>query len=290
MNIEENSINIKNNENNPNSAIKRESDLSDLKESEILDEKALLKEQISLLPSDKKEILSIITNELKNINLQKITIENLSSNICDKIYKYRNLIVEDIFQIIYDINNCLPKVEYLCLLNEILIRHLGFDKNEIEFNNIMIVLNKKIFPYIKGICLDIFSGLDKYLHDAVQFYLKEWEKNKYFKDDYFKELKFELMMRIDPEISGSKEDINFLKNLVNCGGFKIEQGLIDFSRQYEALSRNKDNKQRKIMLKIEKDLIQKQLRMYNTHILQLKEINLLLNKIKEFPDLFDNKH
>ena len=30
--------------------------------------------------------------------------------------------------------------------------------------------------------------------------------------------------------------------------------------------------------------------MYNTHIQQLKEINLLLNKIKDIPHLFDNKH
>ena len=77
---------------------------------------------------------------------------------------------------------------------------------------------------------------------------------------------------------------------MNYGGFRIEQNLIDFSKQYEALDRTKDNKQRKNMLKTEKDLIQRQLRMYNTHIQQLKEINLLLNKIKEVPDLYDNKH
>ena len=290
MNIEENPIKIKNNENNPNSAIKAESDLLDLKEPDLLDEKVLLKEQISLLPSDKADILSLISKDLQNINMQKITIENLSSNICDKIFKYRNLIVEDIFQLIYDINHFLPKLEYLCLINEIITRNLGFDKSELEFNNIMILLNKKLFPYIKGICSDIFYGLDRYYHDAVLFYLKEWENNKHFKPDFIKEIKFELMMRTDPEISGNKEEINYLKNLVNCGGFKIEQGLIDFSRQYEALQRNKDNIQRKIKLKIEKDLIQKQVRMYNTHIQQLKEINLLLNKIKDIPHLFDNKH
>ena len=37
----------------------------------------------------------------------------------------------------------------------------------------------------------------------------------------------------------------------------------------------------------EKDLIQKQVRIYNTHMQQLKEINSLLNKIKEHPELFD---
>lgn len=119
--------------------------------------------------------------------------------------------------------------------------------------------------------------------------MNEWEKNKYYKNEFIKEIKFELKMRNDPEITGSKDDINFLMNFVNCGGFRIEQSLIDFSKQIEALDRTKDNKQRKTMLKMDKDLIQKQLRMYNTHIQQLKEINLLLNKIKECPDLLENK-
>ena len=91
----------------------------------------------------------------------------------------------------------------------------------------------------------------------------------------------------EPNITGSEKDAKYLMNLVNYGNFKIEQNLIDFSRAMEALNRNKDNFQRKNMLKIEKDLIQKQVRIYNTHMQQLKEINSLLNKIKEHPELFD---
>lgn len=278
MNNLEISTKAQNNENNPNNSIKKE---PELKEFEPLDEKVLLKEKISLLPSDKKELLIDIQNGLQNINIQQITIENISSNICDKIYKYRNLIVEDIFQLIDEINHLYPRVEYLCLINEIIMRNFGIDTTEVEFNSIIILLKKKFFPYIKGICSDLFLGLDKYYQNAVMYYLNEWEKKKYYKTEYIKEIKFELKMRNNPEISGSKEDINYLKNLVNCGGFRIEQNMIDFSRQIEALKRTKDNKQRKNMLKMDKDLIQRQLRMYNTHIQQLKEINLLLNKIKE---------
>ena len=277
---------IQNNENNPNSAIKKE---KELKESEIIDEKIILKEKISLLPSDKKDILSSIQTNLQNIDMQQITIETNSINICDKIFHYRILIIEDIFQLIDDINHFNPKVEYLCLINEILKKNFDIDKKEKEFKNILIILKKKLFPYLKGICCDLFWGLDKYFQDAVIFYLNEWEKNKYYKNEFIKEIKFELKMRNDPEITGSKDDINFLMNFVNCGGFRIEQSLIDFSKQIEALDRTKDNKQRKTMLKMDKDLIQKQLRMYNTHIQQLKEINLLLNKIKECPDLLENK-
>ena len=112
-------------------------------------------------------------------------------------------------------------------------------------------------------------------------------QKKFFKSEYIKEIKFELKMRNNPEVSGHRDDINFLKNLMNFGGFKIEQNMIDFSKQVEALHRTKDNQQRKIMLKMDKDLIQRQLRMYNTHVQQLKELNLLLNKIKDCSFLFE---
>jgi hypothetical protein len=277
---------IINNENNPNSSIKKE---NDLKESETIDEKTLLKEKISLLPSDQKDILFSIENSLQNIDMQQVTIENQSINICDKISKYRILIIEEIFQLIYGINHFNPKVEYLCLINEIMKRNFGIEKNESDYNNIIQTMKEKFYPYIKGICVDLFWGLDKYNQDAVYYYLNEWDKNKYIKNEFIKEIKFELKMRNDPQITGNKEELNFLVNFVNYSGFKIEPSLIDFSKQTETLDRTKDNKQRKIMLKMEKDLIQKQLRMYNTHIQQLKEVNLLLNKIKENPNLLAEK-
>ena len=277
---------IINNENNPNSAIKKE---NDLKESETIDVKTLLKEKISLLPSDQKDILFSIENSLQNIDMQQVTIENQSINICDKISKYRILIIEEIFQLIYGINHFNPKVEYLCLINEIMKRNFGIEKSESDYNYIIQSMKEKFYPYIKGICVDLFWGLDKYNQDAVYYYLNEWDKNKYIKNEFIKEIKFELKMRNDPQITGNKEELNFLVNFVNYSGFKIEPSLIDFSKQTETLDRTKDNKQRKIMLKMEKDLIQKQLRMYNTHIQQLKEVNLLLNKIKENPNLLAEK-
>ena len=283
---QQSSCKIINNENNPNSAIKKE---NELKEPETIDEKTLLKEKISLLPSDQKDILFSIENSLQNIDMQQVTIENQSINICDKISKYRILIIEEIFQLIYGINHFNPKVEYLCLINEIMKRNFGIEKNESDYKNIIQTMKEKFYPYIKGICVDLFWGLDKYNQDAVYYYLNEWDKNKYIKNEFIKEIKFELKMRNDPQITGNKEELNFLVNFVNYSGFKIEPSLIDFSKQTETLDRTKDNKQRKIMLKMEKDLIQKQLRMYNTHIQQLKEVNLLLNKIKENPNLLAEK-
>ena len=137
-------------------------------------------------------------------------------------------------------------------------------------------------------CLDLFQTMHPPYMDNVNYFLNEWEKNNFLDNEYIKEIKFELKFWNEPNITGSDKDTKYLMNLVNFGNFRIEQSLIDYSRAMESLNRNKDNFQRKKVLKLQKDLIQKQLRIYNSHVQQLKEINLLLNKIKEHPEVFEN--
>ena len=287
-----------NNENYPNTSsiqIKPEPEIKKLEEDNMIstavkiDENILLKEKLTLISSDKSDILLKLQSLLEAINLEKEKIENISSFICDKIYKYRNLISEDIFSLIFSFNHIEPKIEFICLINEILKNNFGLDKNEIYCDKISEILKKIFSPYIQGVCQDLYITLVPINQQNVYFFLNEWEKNNLLGGDLIKEIKFIMKFMNEPNITGSEKDAKHLLNLVNCGNFKIEQNLIDFSRSMEALNRNKDNFRRKNMLKIEKDLIQKQIRIYNTHMQQLKEINLLLQKIKEHPELFEKE-
>jgi hypothetical protein len=283
------------NENMPNSSllnIKSEPELKKLDEEENIintkmdiDENELIKGNITLINSDKGEILSRLQSLLESITIEKDKIENVSSFICDKIYKYRNLILVDVFSLIFALNHAEPKVEYLCVINEILKNNFGLEQNEVFFEKISQIFKKIIFPYAKGILLDLNNSLIQLNQKNVTFFLNEWEKNNFFSNEFIKEIKFELKFWNEPNITGNEKDAKYLMNLVNFGAFKIEQNLIDFSRAMDTLNRNKDNIQRKNMLKLEKDLIQKQLKIYSTHLQQLKEIDLLLDKIKEHPEL-----
>ena len=283
------------NENMTNSSllnIKSEPELKKLDEEENIintkmdiDENELIKGNITLINSDKGEILSRLQSLLESITIEKDKIENVSSFICDKIYKYRNLILVDVFSLIFALNHAEPKVEYLCVINEILKNNFGLEQNEVFFEKISQIFKKIIFPYAKGILLDLNNSLIQLNQKNVTFFLNEWEKNNFFSNEFIKEIKFELKFWNEPNITGNEKDAKYLMNLVNFGAFKIEQNLIDFSRAMDTLNRNKDNIQRKNMLKLEKDLIQKQLKIYSTHLQQLKEIDLLLDKIKEHPEL-----
>ena len=95
-------------------------------------------------------------------------------------------------------------------------------------------------------------------------------------------------MEIEPEINDDKDEINYLLNLYNNGDVKFDQNLINFSKELEMLDRTKDNKHRKTLLKMEKDIITKQFKIYNNQILHLKEIDLILDKIKTFNEMENN--
>ena len=100
-----------------------------------------------------------------------------------------------------------------------------------------------------------------------------------------KELEFELKMHIEPELTDDKDEINYLLNLYNNGSIKFDQNLISFSKELEILEKTKDNKHRKTLLKMEKDIITKQFKIYNSQIQHLKEIDLILDKIKTFNEI-----
>ena len=100
-----------------------------------------------------------------------------------------------------------------------------------------------------------------------------------------KELKFELKMQLEPELTEDKEEINYLINLSNNGSIKLEQNLINFSKELNILEKTKENKNRKTLLKMEKDIITRQFKIYNTQIQHLKDIDKILDKIKTFNEL-----
>lgn len=234
----------------------------------------------SLSSAEKTEIINQFQKDLKNIDITQITIERIATFARDKIYRYGDAIMQDLFQILdleVHLNPCLG---HLYVINDI-IQNIFIKK---KYEKIKEEVLATFFPFIKSICIFSYLTLDENIQNGVKFLLKIWQDMSLFPSDWIKELNFELKMNSEPEITDDKEEIDFLLNLVNNGSFRIDQNLIDYSKEIEALERTNDNKHRKNLLKMDKDLINKQLRLYNNHIQNLKDLNLLLNRIKIFED------
>ena len=230
--------------------------------------------EIQITSEEKLKIITSFHQDLKNIDLKKITIEKISNTIQEQISKYGDQITFEIFQIIESESQITPRLEYLYLINEIIEKYKEF---QININ--------KIFPYIKNICLFSYITLNENLTTKVKELINLWEKKEILSSNKIRELKFYLKIQLEPEFSENKEEINFLINLYNNGYIKFDQNLINFSKELNMLEKTKDNKNRRNLLKMEKDIINKQLKIYNSQIQHLKEIDKILDKIKTFNEL-----
>ena len=230
--------------------------------------------EIQITSEEKLKIITSFHSDLKNIDLKKVTIEKISNTIQEQISKYGDQITFEIFQIIESESQITPRLEYLYLINEIIEKYKEF---QININ--------KIFPYIKNICLYSYITLNENLTTKVKELINLWEKKEILSSNKIRELKFYLKIQLEPEFSENKEEINFLINLYNNGYIKFDQNLINFSKELNMLEKTKDNKNRRNLLKMEKDIINKQLKIYNSQIQHLKEIDKILDKIKTFNEL-----
>ena len=232
-------------------------------------------QEVQITTEEKLKIINTFHSDLKSIDLKKETIERLSTYIQEQITKYGDKIIFEIFQILESESNFTPRLEYLYLINDIIEKN----KNNNSFQT------NKIFPYVKNICLYSYTTLNDNFTTKVKELINMWEKKEIFNLENIKELKFELKMQLEPELTEDKEEINYLINLSNNGSIKLEQNLINFSKELNILEKTKENKNRKTLLKMEKDIITRQFKIYNTQIQHLKDIDKILDKIKTFNEL-----
>ena len=233
------------------------------------------KESDILTLEEKLNIINHFHSELKNIDMKQETIERISTYIQEKIEKYGDNIAFEIFQILESETHFTPRLEYLYVINDIIHKYKDIKPNQVN----------KIFPYIKNICCYSYTTLNENLNAKIKELIELWKTKELFSQSKIKELKFELKMQVEPELTEDKDEINFLLNLYNNGNIKFDQNLINFSKELETLERTKDNKHRKTLLKMEKDIITKQFKIYNSQIQHLKEIDSILDKIKTFNEL-----
>ena len=233
------------------------------------------KEPLTLTLEEKLNIINHFHKDLKDIDLKQETIEKISTYVGENIEKDGDYLTYEIFQILESETHYTPRLEYLYVINDIINKYKDLKQSKIN----------QIFPYIKNICCYSYTTLNDNFKEKIKELINLWKTKEIFSQTKMKELEFELKMEIEPEITDDKDEINYLLNLYNNGNVKFDQNLINFSKELEILDRTKDNKHRKTLLKMEKDIITKQFKIYNSQIQHLKEIDLILDKIKTFNEM-----
>ena len=157
-------------------------------------------EQQSLTLEEKLNIINQFHKDLKNIDLKKETIEAISSYIQEKIEKYGDNLIFEIFQILESETHFSPRLEYLFIINDIINKYKDNKQNQIN----------KIFPYIKKICCYSYTTLNDNFKDKIIQLINLWKTKEIFNISKMKELEFELKMEMEPEFTDDKDEINYL--------------------------------------------------------------------------------
>ena len=231
---------------------------------------------INKVPSeqDRYDILNYFDNELKLITPLKEEIKKLSQYACQVLSTYNDYIFPDLLKSIIREANKKSKIEYLYLFLDIILFILCNDEYKLIRNNSI----KKIFPYLKDVIRSFHYSLNDNDIKEVKKVLNQLKINKIYDDKLIDELMMELTLATEPDITGDNEEIKNIYNLINKNIFEVPSDIINYNEKLEIIKKNKDNAHKLELIKLQNNIIKKQIDKYNKNLQQIKDLNSLIEK------------
>jgi len=209
---------------------------------------------------------------LQNIENSKTVMNNLIITGCNIYYRYKDFLFPDILQSIIDLTCSTKKFEYLYLIIEI-IKSLYSKKEEYK-------IKKEdfdgFFLYMKEVCRCFYYSINDEFISHLKKVLKDLKQTNIYPNNYIDDLIMEFRLTTEPKITDNNKDLQSLTNLVNNGDLKVDKEIIDLYKDIDDLKRTDNNNLRKKLIKIENDMIQKQIKYYNENLKKIKCLNDLI--------------
>ena len=223
---------------------------------------------------DRHDILNYFDHELKLITPLKEEIKKLSQYACQVLSTYNDYIFPDLLKSIIREANKKSKIEYLYLFLDIILFILCNDEYKLIRNNSI----KKIFPYLKDVIRSFHYSLNDNDIKEVKKVLNQLKINKIYDDKLIDELMMELTLATEPDITGDNEEIKNIYNLINKNIFEVPSDIINYNEKLEIIKKTKDNAHKLELIKLQNNIIKKQIDKYNKNLQQIKDLNSLIEK------------
>ena len=223
-------------------------------------------ENINFNDEKRLKIISDFDIFLQNINSEK-DIKAIAS-ITYKLYcSYKDFILPDLIDKIYQNAFNTRKIEYLYLIIEI-IRVFDSNKGIVDER-------KKFFDWFKNIFRCYYYSFKKEFIELKNI-LNDFKQTKIYSNELIDELIMELRLTTEPKLEGNDDDKKALCELANKNILEIDEDLIDYYKKVDIYQRNKSQTNQDNLINFENELIEKQLKLYNENIKQIKYINELI--------------
>ena len=227
---------------------------------------------------ERQIIITKFNNDLKYISTSKEIIFELSKNASHIYYKYKDFIFPDILQEIYIEAERKKKLEFLYLIIEI-IKYLHNNKLNNPIKNDFLL---NIFSYVKAICKSFKYSFNDDFIKQLKIALNELKKINIYPATIIDNLIMEMRLSTEPQITDSLNDRKCLSNLVNSNLLKIDYEMMNLYKDIEDLKRTNNNKLRLNLIKNENNMIEKQIKLYNENLKQVKCLNDLIELCNKF--------
>ena len=249
---------------------------------DIEDENDNNNEKSELTKEKNSLIMENIQKKLQTLDITQEKIENASILILKEIYSHPQLLDNIILmikeKIIYFNGN---GIEFLYLISDILNRY----KSDSKKKNLNLNLIDAFYKELLEIIPFLSNTLNSKLNEEINYIFNIWEKLEIFSKEKIDNLKFYKTLSLEPKLTGSKEENDILFDLFSKGKYNLDNYLSEYSKEINILEESDEEnkkKHRKNILKMTKDIINEQMKVYSNHIKYIKTLDSMLDKISTF--------
>ena len=132
------------------------------------------------------------------------------------------------------------------------------------------------FSYVKAICKCFKYSFNDDFIKQLKNALNELKKNNIYPVSIIDNLIMEMRLTTEPQITENENDRKCLSNLVSANILKIDYEMINLYKDIEDLKRTDNNQLRLNLIKKENNMIEKQIKLYNENLKQVKILNDLI--------------
>ena len=239
-------------------------------------------DKVELTKEKNSLIMENIQNKLQTLDITQEKIENASKLILTEIYSHPQLLDNIILmikeKIIYFNGN---GIEFLYLISDILNRY----KSDSKKKNLNLNLIDAFYKELLEIIPFLSNTLNSKLNEEINYIFNIWEKLEIFSKEKIDNLKFYKTLSLEPKLTGSKEENDILFDLFSKGKYNLDNYLSEYSKEINILEESDEEnkkKHRKNILKMTKDIINEQMKVYSNHIKYIKTLDSMLDKISTF--------
>ena len=249
---------------------------------DIEDENDNNNEKSELTKEKNSLIMENIQKKLQTLDITQEKIENASILILKEIYSHPQLLDNIILmikeKIIYFNGN---GIEFLYLISDILNRYKSDSKNKNININLIDVFYKELLEIIPFLS----NTLNLKLNEEINYIFDIWEKLEIYSKEKIDNLKFYKTLSLEPKLTGSKKENDILIDLITKGKYNLDNYLSEYSKEINILEESDEEnkkKHRKNILKMTKDIINEQMKVYSNHIKYIRTLDSMLDKISTF--------